>query len=97
MLRLAWRGLGGESDGMSWCRLHHAAFDQLLLGVHPDCVIHVRPDIFYEIDGPMFRHGFQGLQGQRIVVPSLRLEVRWERFWERGVTLRFGPSGIETR
>ena len=39
-------------------------------GVRPDYVIHVRPDILYEIDGPMLRHGLQGLQGQRIVVPS---------------------------
>ena len=76
------------SNGMSLCRLHHAAFDRLLLGVHPDYVIHVRPDILYEIDGPMLRHGLQGLQGQRILVPSRRverpdegrLEVRWERF-----------------
>ena len=72
---------------MSLCRLHHAAFDRLLLGVHPDYVIDVRPDILYEIDGPMLRHGLQGLQGQRILVPSRvgdrpdegRLEVRWER------------------
>ena len=46
---------------MSLCRLHHAAFDRLLLGVHPDYVIHVRPDILYEIDGPMLKHGLQGL------------------------------------
>ena len=76
------------SNGMSLCRLHHAAFDRLLLGVHPDYVIHVRPDILYEIDGPMLRHGLQGLQGQRIMVPRRRAErpdegrlgVRWERF-----------------
>ena len=76
------------SNGMSLCRLHHAAFDRLLLGVHPDYVIHVRPDILDEIDGPMLKHGLQGLQGQRILVPSRRvdrpdegrLEVRWERF-----------------
>ena len=80
------------SNGMSLCRLHHAAFDRLLLGVHPSYVIHVRPDILYEIDGPMLRHGLQGLEGQRIVVPSRRVErpdegrlgERWERFL-RGV------------
>ena len=76
------------SNGMSLCRLHHAAFDRLLLGVHPDYVIHVRPDILYEIDGPMLKHGLQGLEGQRILVPSRRVErpdegrlgERWERF-----------------
>ena len=62
------------SNGMSLCRLHHAAFDRLLLGVHPSYVIHVRRDILEEVDGPMLRHGLQGLQGQRILVPSRRVE-----------------------
>lgn len=29
-------------SGISLCRLHHLAFDQLLLGVHPGYVIHIR-------------------------------------------------------
>ncbi len=62
------------SNGMSLCRLHHAAFDQLLLGVHPSYVIHVRRDILEEVDGPMLRHGLQGLEGQRIWVPSRRVD-----------------------
>ena len=61
-------------NGMSLCRLHSAAFDRLLVGVHPDYVIHVRPDILYEIDGPMLMHELQGLQGQRILVPSRRVD-----------------------
>ena len=62
------------SNGMSLCRLHHAAFDRLLLGVHSSYVIHVRRDILEEMDGPMLRHGLQGLEGQRIHVPSRRVE-----------------------
>ena len=64
------------SNGMSLCRLHHAAFDRLLLGVHPSYVIHVRRDILEVVDGPMLRHGLQGLEGQRIVVPTRRDEGR---------------------
>ena len=71
------RGEPVVSNGMSLCRLHHAAFDRLLLGVHPDYVIHVRPDILYEIDGPMLRHGLQGLEGQRLLVPSRRVPSPW--------------------
>ena len=89
------RELRGEpvvSNGMSLCRLHHAAFDRLMLGVHPNFVIHVRRDILEEVDGPMLRHGLQGLEGQRIVVPSRRVErpdeerlgERWSAFL-RGV------------
>ncbi len=50
------------------------AFDRLLLGVHPSYVIHVRRNILEEVDGPMLRHGLQGLEGQRIHVPSRRVE-----------------------
>ena len=63
------------SNGMSLCRLHHAAFDRLLLGVHPSYVIHVRRDILWR--RWMVRccgMGLQGLEGQRIVVPSRRVE-----------------------
>ena len=76
------------SNGMSLCRLHHAAFDRLILGVRPDYIIRVRADVLEEVDGPMLRHGLQGLQGQRILVPSRRVDrpdverlgERWERF-----------------
>ena len=74
------------SNGMSLCRLHHAAFDRLLLGVHPSYVIHVRRDILEEVDGPMLRHGLQGLEGQRILVPSRRVE----RPDEGRLAVRFG-------
>lgn len=68
------RGEPMVSNGMSLCRLHHAAFDRLLLGVHPSYVIHVRRDILEEVDGPMLKHGLQGLEGQSILVPSRRME-----------------------
>ncbi len=54
-------------------RLHHAAFDRFKLGVHPSYVIRVRRDISV-VDGSMLRRGLQGLEGQRIVVPSRRVE-----------------------
>ncbi len=82
------RGEPVVSNGMSWCRLHHAAFDRLLPGVRPDYIIRVRADVLEEVDGPMLRHGLQGLGGQRILVPSRRVDrpdegrlgVRGERF-----------------
>lgn len=64
------------------------AFDRLPR-VHPSYVIHVRRDILEEVDGPMLRHGLQGLEGQRIHVPSRRVErpdegrlaARFGSFW----------------
>ena len=69
------RALHGEpvvSNGMSLFRLRRAGSDQLFLGVHPGYVIHVRRNILEEVDGPILRQGLQGLEEQRILVPSRR-------------------------
>ena len=75
-------------DGMSLCRLHHAAFDRDLLGVNPDRQIHVRSDLLIRRDGPTLQHALQALHGEKIWTPGAkrlqpdgeRLELRWERF-----------------
>jgi putative restriction endonuclease len=43
-----------------------------MLAVRPDLVIQIRRDILNEEDGPMLRHGLQGFQGARIIVPRPR-------------------------
>lgn len=68
------------SNGISLCKLHHAAFDKHFLAI--------RPDLLEETDGPMLKHGLQGLHQQAIVVPSredqkpnrMALEQRYQRF-----------------
>jgi len=75
-------------NGLSLCKLHHAAFDQHFLGIRPDLKIEIREDLLREKDGPMLIHGLQGFQGRRIHVPGARrlrpaeelLEERYERF-----------------
>jgi putative restriction endonuclease len=57
------------SNGLALCTLHHAAFDRQVLGVRPDLVVEVRDDVLREADGPMLRHGLQGFQGARLLVP----------------------------
>ena len=79
-------------NGISLCKLHHAAFDKFLLGVRPDYVIEVREDILKEKDGPMLLHGLQGLHHQKIVLPRPKdlqpnpdlLNRRYQRFMEAG-------------
>lgn len=83
---------GGEPvvpNGLSLCKLHHAAFDGLFVGVHPDRrVIEVQRRIREEEDGPMLEHGLKLLHGKRIHQPRSRvarpdhrfLETRFERF-----------------
>lgn len=76
------------SNGMSLCRLHHAAFDRHFVGVTPDYELRVRPDILEEEDGPTLVHGLQALEGARIGLPRSTsdrpdpalLERRWAEF-----------------
>ena len=47
--------------------MRRLGFGRMILGVRPDYIIRVRADVLEEVDGPMLRHGLQGLQGQRIL------------------------------
>lgn len=53
------RGRPAVLNRLAFCKIHHAAFDQNILGVRPDLYVEVRQDILEEIDGPMLRHGFK--------------------------------------
>lgn len=77
------------TNGVALCKLHHAAFDTYLMGIRPDnLVIEVRPDVLEETDGPMLRHGLQGIDRQRLIVPRRHderprqefLAERYQRF-----------------
>ena len=76
------------TNGLALCKLHHAAFDQSILGIRPDYIVSIRADIRDETDGPMLKHGLQGLHNTRIVIPKSKrqrpapelLERRWEQF-----------------
>jgi len=80
------------SNGLSLCKLHHAAFDRYFVGIREDYVVEVRPDILRETDGPMLIHGLQSLHGSKIIVPQILdmrpnpefLHVRYERFRAAG-------------
>ena len=40
-------------NGLSLCSIHHRAFDQNLVGVSPDYIVHVSSRLREEEDGPM--------------------------------------------
>ncbi|MVA77116.1 HNH endonuclease [Auraticoccus sp. F435] len=75
-------------NGLALCKIHHAAFDQNIIGIRPDLQIVVREQVLLEVDGPMLRHGIQELDGRRLEVPGSpaadpsadRLEVRYNDF-----------------
>ncbi|MCK6546260.1 HNH endonuclease [Myxococcota bacterium] len=82
------RGIPTVDNGVALCRLHHAAFDRLLIGIRPDLVVEVREDVLAEKDGPMLEHGLKAIDRQKIWVPGraaerpsrAALEERYEMF-----------------
>jgi len=79
-------------NGISLCKIHHAAFDRNIIGITPDYSVRVRKDILSETDGPMLKFGIQELNGHEIILPydknfypdRRRLEVRFKQFLHAG-------------
>lgn len=74
-------------NGLALCKIHHAAFDQNIIGITPDYIVKIREDVLREIDGPMLKHGLQGFNNQKILVPrgsnspdKTFLEIRYAKF-----------------
>ncbi len=80
------------SNGLALCKLHHAAFDRQFLGIRPDYIVEIRRDVLEESDGPMLKHGLQGLHQKKIIIPRQQvlrpnpefLERRFEQFRAAG-------------
>ncbi|HBS87433.1 MAG: hypothetical protein A2W91_00795 [Bacteroidetes bacterium GWF2_38_335] len=79
-------------NGLSLCKIHHAAFDNHIIGISPDYVVHVREDILHEIDGPMLKYGIQSMDKNKLILPKShkhypdkeRLDKRFEGFMKAG-------------
>jgi putative restriction endonuclease len=59
-------------NGLSLCKIHHAAFDSNIIGINPDYEVLVRQDVLEEIDGPMLKYGLQSLNKSNLILPSRR-------------------------
>lgn len=76
------------TNGLSLCKIHHAAYDKNILGITPDYEIQIRADILHEVDGPMLKYGLQAMNKQKIILPTHkhdypdrdRLADRYSRF-----------------
>jgi len=82
------RGRPEVPNGLSLCRLHHAAYDRDLMGIRPDHEIEIAPRLMKEHDGPVLEQALKGFHGRSIQVPRKRelwprseyLEERFEAF-----------------
>ena len=62
------------SNGLSLCKIHHAAYDRNFLGIDPNYRVHINEKLLIERDGPMLKHGLQEMHGTSLSVPSRKTE-----------------------
>ncbi len=75
-------------NGLTLCKLHHAAYDAKVMGIRPDLIIEIRADVLREVDGPMLKHGLQEVNGLKLKTPRSvakrpdpeRLKVRFDEY-----------------
>lgn len=85
------RGEPLVSNGLSLCSIHHRAFDQNLVGVSPDYLVHVSHRLLEDEDGPMLEL-LKASHARTIELPRRRawqpdrerLAERFERFRAAG-------------
>lgn len=63
-------GVAHVTNGMALCKIHHAAYDNDLLGVSPDYVVHINKALLEEVDGPMLKFGLQDMHGVALTLPA---------------------------
>lgn len=82
-------GLPVITNGLTLCKMHHAAYDRRILGITPDYEVRINSEVLLEVDGPMLRHGIQDFHGKPLmVVPESRsqrpdrelLDARFQAF-----------------
>ncbi len=76
-------GVPSVNNGLALCKIHHAAFDQHIIGVTSDYQIKVREDVLREQDGPMLRYGIQELQDQKLNLPNSKKAWPKQEFLDR--------------
>jgi putative restriction endonuclease len=80
------------TNGLSLCKIHHAAYDINIVGIDANYIVHIRPDILSETDGPMLEHGIKEMDKTKLWVPTdtncrpnpERLNSRFDEFLKSG-------------
>lgn len=67
-------GVPAVDNGLSLCKIHHAAYDANLLGISPDYVVRINSELMAEIDGPMLEHGLKEMDGRGLTLPKRRVD-----------------------
>lgn len=85
-------GLPVVTNGLTLCKIHHAAYDENILGISPDYVVHINDEVLAEVDGPMLNYGLQRMNQRELWIPRRsqdqpdreRLSARFNDFKKAG-------------
>lgn len=67
-------GVAEVTNGLALCKIHHASYDQNLLGITPEYQVRIDRGLLDEVDGPMLRHGLQDMHGRSLTLPRSKAE-----------------------
>ena len=67
-------GTASVENGLTLCKIHHAAYDVNYLGISPDYTVHINRELLDEEDGPMLKHGLQEMHQRQIILPTRKAE-----------------------
>lgn len=97
-------GIADIPNGLSLCRIHHTAYDRNLMGISPDCRVHIGPALAAaHNEGPILKFGLKGMAGVRLTLPDRkslhpapeRLAKRFDQFLATGSAPRsLSTSGV---
>lgn len=95
-------GIADIPNGLSLCKIHHAAYDLNLMGVSPDYRVHIGPALTEaDNEGPILKFGLKGVSDVQLTLPDRkalhpaqdRLAERFEQFLKcDGVARTSGPG-----
>jgi putative restriction endonuclease len=71
-------GVPSVTNGLSLCKIHHAAYDAQLLSISPEYTVVINTTLLTEVDGPMLRYGLVERHNEGIFLPP-RAERRPDR------------------
>jgi putative restriction endonuclease len=61
-------------NGLSLCKIHHAAYDRDLLGITSELEVRLNAALLDMADGPMLQHGLQEMHGRGLTLPRRRID-----------------------
>ena len=74
-------------NGISLCKIHHAAYDSKIIGVQPDYIVVVNREVLKEKDGPMLLHGLQEFHQSKLSLPNRKSDWPKPEFLEERFNL----------